>query len=145
MQTQEQYESPGFPEWWSWDDDGERIDGTFVAMGKGFTSYGPRPYVVLQLDDGSERTIWLHNDVLRNVFAREVYARPSQQLDVGERITVWRLGERESANARRYMDFRARFENAHIPSQAEILGPPPETMTKPDDEDERLDADDAPF
>jgi len=132
------------PKWWSFDDDGDRLDGLFVSMGQGHTQYGPRPFVVLQLDDGSERTLWLHNSVLLNAFRREVHARPSKQLDVGEYIGVQRLGTKESENGRDYVDFDVTFEHTPELTQADILGAPPESFGETVD-DEAAPDDGIPF
>ena len=75
---------PSIPTWWDWDEDGKSIEGAFVRAGTGFTQMGPRPFVVLELD-GVERTVWLHHEVLRNQFAREVHRRPDKTIHVGER------------------------------------------------------------
>ena len=52
--------------------------GRSFAPTLGFTKNGERPFVVLDVD-GAERTVWLHHDVLRSAFAREVRRRPDER------------------------------------------------------------------
>ena len=61
-----------------------------MRAGTGYTAMGPRPFVVLELD-GTERTVWLHHDVLRNQFAREVHRRPDKMIHRGELVRIWQL------------------------------------------------------
>jgi hypothetical protein len=127
---------PEYPRWWDWQEDGSPVRGTFVRAGTGYTAQGERPFVVLDVE-GEERTVWLLNEVLRNQFAREVYRRPSRQIEVGERIEVWRLGERASASSdRRYVNFRVEFPDGPQATQADVFGLPPEAAVVPDDEPE---------
>jgi hypothetical protein len=46
-------EAPEYPAWWSFDEDGKAIEGTFVRAGSGYTQNGPRPFVVLDVDVSS--------------------------------------------------------------------------------------------
>lgn len=121
-------EAPEYPQWWDWDENGNTASGTFVRAGRGYTQHGDRPFVVLEID-GEERTVWLHQDVLRNLFAREVQRRPDKRIAAGERITLWRLNERTSGNGRTYIDFRGAFPDSPEVTQSDIFGPPPESRS----------------
>jgi hypothetical protein len=123
--------------WWDWAEYGDCIDGTFVRAGRGYTQLGERPFVVLTVGN-EDRTLWLHQEVLQRTFAREVQARPDHELPVGERITVWKLGDRESGNGRTYIDFRVRFGDAVVPSQADIFGTVEEPSTEQSDVDDDI-------
>jgi hypothetical protein len=121
-----------YPQWWDWSEDGEEVAGRFVRLGQGFTAYGQKPFLVLDVE-GVERTIWLHNQVLHNIFARELHRRPEKEFQVGERVEIRQLGTRDSASGREYMNYRGEFPDAPQSSQADILGPPPEPPAKQDD------------
>jgi hypothetical protein len=125
-------EAPKYPPYWDWDEDGDEVDGGFVRLGKGFTTQGERPFVVLDVD-GTERTIWLNHEVLRNAFVRELHRRPDKEFKVGERIVIRQLGTKESASGREYMNYRVEFPDGPQSSQADILGPPPEPLTRQDE------------
>ena len=81
--------------------------------------------------DGVERTVWLHHDVLRNQFAREVHRRPDKMIHRGETVRIWQLEPRESqSNAgRSYTNYRVEFPEGPESTQADIFGAPPEAST----------------
>jgi hypothetical protein len=120
-------EAPDYPRWWDFDEDGA-ADGSFLRMGRGYTANGEKPFVVLRIDD-TERTVWLLHDVLRNQFAREVHRRPDKTIHVGEQVRVWKLEPRESKSnvGRSYTDYRVEFPDGPESTQADLIGPPPET------------------
>jgi hypothetical protein len=120
-------DAPEYPSWWDWDKDGKSTEGAFVRAGTGYTQMGPRPFVVLDVDS-VERTVWLHHEVLRNWFSREVHRRPDRTIHAGETIRIWQLEPRESqSNAgRAYTDYRVEFPDGPELSQADIFGAPPE-------------------
>ena len=120
-------EAPEYPRWWDWDEDGLLVEGTFVRAGTGYTQMGQRPFVVLNVE-GVDRTVWLHHEVLRNQFAREVHRRPDRTIHVGETVRIWQLEPRESmSNAgRSYTDYRVEFPDGPEATQADIFGMPPE-------------------
>jgi hypothetical protein len=113
------------PSWWDWaeDADGPIVAGTFVRAGKGYTANGERPFVVLDVGDGVERTVWLHHTVLQRIFAREVRRRPSKRIEVGERVELCQVGERDGGNGRSYVNYRAEFPDGPASSQLDIFGP----------------------
>ena len=123
-------EDSDYPSWWDFDKDGEELEGAFLRAGQGFTQNGPRPFVVLDVD-GTKRTLWLHHEVLRNQFAREVHRRPDKTIAAGERIRVRLLGARESASnaGRSYTNYQTDFLDGPSLSQADIFGPPPEAAS----------------
>jgi hypothetical protein len=132
-----------YGEWWDWESDGDCADGTFVRAGRGYTAMGERAFVVLTIDN-QDRTLWLHQEVLQSSFAREVKLRADHELHVGERITVWKIGERESASGRTYIDFRVKFGDAAVPTQLDIFGgPDDEPSVEPAEADD--DDDDIPI
>jgi hypothetical protein len=119
-----QTDDQGYPPFWDWDADGDDVDGTFIRAGKGHTRQGPRTFVTLNVG-GEERTVWLLNQVLANIFSREAYNRPSKRIEPGERIKIKRLGKRESdISGRTYVDYRADFPDAPQLSQIELFGVP---------------------
>jgi hypothetical protein len=126
-------EAPEYPAWWSFDEDGKAIEGTFVRAGSGYTQNGPRPFVVLDVDVSSAPSV-LHHDVLRNQFAREVHRRPDKTIHRGETIRIWQLEPRESqSNAgRAYTDYRTEFPEGPESTQADIFGAPPEASPQPE-------------
>ena len=128
-------EAPEFPSWWDWDEDGKSIEGTFVRAGTGYTQMGPRPFVVLDVG-GTERTVWMHHEVLRSVFAREVHRRPDKMIHRGEVVRIWQLEPRESQSnqGRSYTDYRAEFPEGPESTQADIFGAPPEASPEPQPE-----------
>jgi hypothetical protein len=124
------------PGWWNFDEDGQRVAGSFLRLGKGHTTQGDRVFVVLDVEGVGERTVWLHTTVLFSAFQRELGKRPDRALHPGERITITRLGWRDSKEGgRQYMDFRVEFGDAYQPSAAELFGitdaPPPPTLGDP--------------
>jgi hypothetical protein len=145
-------EVPEYPAWWDWDSDGKSIEGAFVRAGTGYTQMGPRPFVVLD-HEGDERTVWLHHDVLRNLFAREVHRRPDKMIHRDETVRIWQLEARESqSNAgRSYTDYRVEFPEGPESTQVDIFGPPPEGSSQPQPETEGtavgsgVSGDDIPF
>jgi hypothetical protein len=134
------------PAWWNFDEDGDRVAGSFVNAGQGQTKQGRGTFVVLDVDGAGRRTIWLLQKVIFAAFRREVEARPDHELHVGERIEITRLGLRLSEESgREYMDFRVSFGDAYQPPQSELFGvqtaaspapvdEPPELEERPDDD-----------
>ncbi len=115
--------------------------------GKAHTENGEKLFLVIQIDD-RERTVWLHHRVLENVIRR---ANQDKPIEPGERIIIERLGERESASERRYIDYRVIFldwpkatlsDLLGASSQSEPEGFESEPEGQPDEEAER---DDIPF
>src|SRR5829696_8026424 len=102
----------GFPRSWRWDEDGRRVEGTFVRMDRGPTEYGQRPIVVLDVG-GVERSVWLNTDVVKAKFRDELVRRGGRRFDVGERLSVERAAEKKtSAAGRDYWPFWVKFPDA---------------------------------
>lgn len=136
-----------YPAFWDWDEDGDEVEGLFVAIGRGFTQMGERAFVTLDVG-GTERTLWLHWEALRNQFVREVERRPDRMIHRGERVKVRRLGSRESVNGYTYFDFRSEFFDGPETSQADILGiqtSASETGENQAEQSGTADGDDVPF
>jgi hypothetical protein len=133
-----------YPSWWDWEEDGKLVEGAFVRAGTGYTVNGTRPFVVLDVE-GTERTIWLHHEVLRNQFAREVQRRPDRTIPAGEWVRIRQLEPRESqTNAgRSYTNYRTDFPEGPEATQADIFGTPPEASA-PEQPEVPVD-DDVPF
>jgi hypothetical protein len=110
-----------YPKTWSWDEDGEHLEGTFVEFGEGPTANGLQPLVVLEVD-GERRSLWLFHEALRSKFRSELERRPDQDLNVGEPLIVRRREWKESAVGRKYRDYFVAFPEAPRRSAAEILG-----------------------
>jgi len=126
----------GYPRAWDWTVEGDEVEGTFVAIEEAPTSNGMKPLVVLDVA-GEQRTFWLFHEALRWKFAQELERRPADDLRVGEPVTIQRLGEKESANGRTYVDYRVSFPESPRRSPREILGVsvPAATEAGPDDQD----------
>jgi hypothetical protein len=135
-----------YPPWWDFDSDGHFVEGQFVAAGRGYTAMGERPFITLDVG-GELRTVWLHHEVLRLAFAREIARRDDRQIHVGESIRIERLAERDSANGRRYVNYNVTFGDSPEATQTDIFGASgidqaPEAET---DETKRDDGDKIPF
>jgi hypothetical protein len=112
-----------FPAAWRFDEDGLRIEGRFVRIDEGPSEYGRRPIIVLDVD-GTERALWLSQEVLRRRFADELDRRQSQDFVPGEQIVVERGAEkRESEAGRSYWPFVVDFPEGPRRSGAAILSP----------------------
>jgi len=115
-------EKTQYPRAWIFDQDGDEVEGTYVALGEGPTrGYGPRPFVTLSVD-GEERTVWLLWEALLNQVLGELERRPGNELEPGERVIIKSLGKRTSeSSGRAYEDFRAYFPDAPKPTGANLL------------------------
>lgn len=117
------YDETGeFPESWIWDQDGERVSGSFVSFTRGQTrDFGPKVIVVLDVES-ERRSIWLNTTVLHGRFRDELQQRPDHRLNDGERITIRRLEKVESPEAiGPYWKFRVIFHDAPEPSVEEMF------------------------
>jgi len=117
-----------------WDTDGDEVSGTFLRFSQGRTKDGTVvPIVVLDVE-GQERSVWVFHEALRERFVSQVRARPSQNLDVGERITI-RRGEKKQSQSnpdRSYRVFTVEFGNERTPDALAILtAPGPVVATQP--------------
>jgi hypothetical protein len=83
--------------------DDATIVGRFVRMDMGRTNYGPNGIVILELPDGSRRSVWLLHQVLRNEFARQ---RPNK----GDIVAVSYLGTTEGDDFT-YTNWRVEVES----------------------------------
>jgi hypothetical protein len=122
MVSAEQQQAPKYPAWWDWNSDGSVVAGAFLRAGSGYTQQGERPFVVLDVDDVGQKTVWLHHKVLREEFAREVRRRPDKEIHVGERVTIRQLPKKESGAGYDYVGYRLEFGDTPPPSQPEIFG-----------------------
>lgn len=111
----------GYPRGWQWEVDGDELVGTFVEIGEAPTASGYRPIVILEVA-GERRTLWLFHEALRSKFAQEVARRPEGDLRPGEPVLVRRLGEKQSAYGRTYVDYRVVFAESPRRSPRDILG-----------------------
>lgn len=128
----------GYPESWVPENKGDQIAGKFLRVERGMTGFGPAPIVVLEMEDGTERSVWLLSETLRSGFGR---IRPAS----GDNIAVLYLGKQKVKNqapgrASEYHNFRVVSDKTTTESSWDsILGPAetysaPESVT-PDDED----------
>ena len=148
-ETRAAAEAPEYPAWWDFGRGRQGVEGAFVRAAQGYTQNGPRPFVVLDVD-GIERTVWLHHEVLRNKFAREVHRRPDKTIHVGETIRIWQLEPRESqSNAGARTGLPGRVPRGSRADPDRHLGPPPEaSQPQPEAEGARgggMPDDDIPF
>ena len=96
----------GFPEAWRPDQGGENnpnpLIGVFKEMNSASTAYGPCWVMTIELEDGTERTVWLIHTVLRNELAR---ARP----EPGERIGIKYMGKQGEGQTA-YVGYRVKVD-----------------------------------
>jgi hypothetical protein len=134
-----------YPAAWIWDDDGDRVGGSFVRFDRGHTrQYGDKTIVVLNVD-GVERSVWLTQTVLYGKFRDELRERPSRTIEPGERITISRRGKVESENATgSYWGFSVVFHDKPAPETSDLFPdldgpaaakPEAETTEKPIEDD----------
>jgi len=82
--------------------DGPKVVGEHLRLAVGVPAqFSDCSVVVIRLKDGSERSVWLLWDALRNQFKR---AKPKP----GELVKVTYKGEKISAAGRDYHDFRVK-------------------------------------
>jgi hypothetical protein len=128
-----------FPRSWRWDEDGLRIEGSYVRMDEGPSEYGRRAICVLNVG-GEERSLWLTQEALISRFRDELERRLATDFSPGERIIVERGAEKkESANGRAYWPFKTRFLDAPRRAASDLLGGP--ASSEEDDKEK----DDIPF
>ena len=137
------HESTDFPRTWSFDDDGERLEGTFVELGEAPTANGYKPICTVEVK-GESRTLWLFHEALASRFRDELEQRREPNFRVGERIIVERGDWKESASGRRYRSYRVRFPDRPRRSARDILGAAASEETS-DDDDLNENEDDIPF
>jgi hypothetical protein len=115
-------EKSRYPAAWIFDQDGELVEGTYVALGEGPTrGYGNRPFLTLNVD-GTERTVWLLWEALVNQVLGELERRPDNEFAPGETIIIRSLGKRTSeSSGRKYEDFRAIYPEAPKPTGRDLL------------------------
>jgi hypothetical protein len=111
-----------YPRAWKWSEDGNDLAGTYAGMDSASTAYGPCGIVLLDRDNGERVALWLLQTALRSKFADELERRPDDDFTIGERITVRRGAERESASGRTYRAFTVTFPDAAKPDARTILG-----------------------
>jgi hypothetical protein len=118
-----QPEKSKYPETWRWEDDGDVIEGTYVELSEAHTRFDRETRPILILDvDGKRRTVWLFHTALQSRLREELEKRPGNELRVGEPIRIERLGEKESEDGFRYMNYRVEFAESPKRSGLEILG-----------------------
>jgi hypothetical protein len=112
-----------YPMSWMWDEDGDEVSGRHTHFSQGHTKDGTAvPIVVLQVD-GEPRAVWLFHEALREQFLAEIKARPSGDLEPGERVTIKR-GEKKRSQSnpdRSYRSFQVMFEHKRQPSPLDLL------------------------
>jgi hypothetical protein len=130
-----------YPPNWIFDDDGDEVEGKYVAFDEGQTrDYGLKP--ILLLDDvgglADRRTVWLFG-ILPGQFAKELERRGTSDLVPGERIVITRLGEKKSeSTGRMYTDYRVSFPDRPRKSAGDILGARDKPAEKPDEDDDSV-------
>jgi hypothetical protein len=139
----EQHDSD-YPAYWDWDKDGLSVTGKFIRLDEAPSKFGLTPIVVLFLEDGTSRAVWLNRTALKSQFAEELERRGAQDFVVGERITATR-GEtkREPEGGSAYWPYRTVFHDAPRRSGAAILGA--DVSDAGDDETTDDDDDGIPF
>ena len=114
------------------------IIGEFVEMQTANTDYGATYVMVLRLEDGSEKAVWLLHTVLKNELAR-VKPKP------GETVGIKYLGKQKTAEGSKfdsYIGYRVKvdrpqgeaFDWAKLgaePETEEFQTEPPETASEP--------------
>jgi hypothetical protein len=112
-----------YPRSWSFDDDGETVEGTFVELGEAPTAgYGYKPILTLSVD-GESRTIWIFHQALAEKLRDELGRRKTRDFTVGERIKINRSERKTSeATGRSYVPYRVSFPDAPKRTAADVLG-----------------------
>jgi hypothetical protein len=91
------------PKPWKFDTDGPMIVGTFRGLEFGTTAYGQCPVVTLELEDGTERSVWCFHTVLRNEMKRS-------QPKLGERVGILYLGKIHPEGGAEYVGYRVKVD-----------------------------------
>jgi hypothetical protein len=130
-----------YPRTWSFDDDGDTVEGTFVELGEAPTAgYGYKPVLTLDVD-GESRSVWVFHTSLAEKLREELSRRKTRDFTVGERIVVHR-GERKTSKStdRTYVPYRVTFPDGPKRTAADVLGGAvteenePEVTAEEDDE-----------
>jgi hypothetical protein len=129
-------EQSKYPETWRWDEDGDVIEGAYVELSEAHTRFdgATRPILVLEVG-GKPRTVWLFHTALQSRLRDELLKRPGNELRVGEPVRIEQLGQKESENGLKYMNYRVEFPESPKRSGLDILGGTDETKTKDVDDD----------
>jgi len=135
----------GFPETWIATKEGDVIAGKFLRLETAATEYGIQPLIVLETEDGSERSVWLLHEALRSQFNR---IRPQ----TGDNIAVLYLGKQKVKNktagrADSYHNWRVTSDKATTEAGWDILGNAPSVgnISEPDETTMEDAAGDIPF
>lgn len=89
----------GYPEAWIWDEHGDRIVGVIRGLEVGMTKYGKRLILIIELDSGNLRSVWVTNEAL---FSKLKDYNPQ----TGEVIGIERGEVKTSAGGNDYREFR---------------------------------------
>ena len=60
----------GYPESWIPKKKDESLAGKFVRLEVGNSAFGPAPIVILETEDGKEKSVWLFHEALKNQFVQ---------------------------------------------------------------------------
>jgi hypothetical protein len=114
-------ESDSEPRFWRWDVDGNRVDGTFVRAGEGFTKQGTRsPFVTLMVDD-REVDVWVHHKALKSKIRQRI--EEHGQIEDGERMIMERKPDKTtSADGYDYYPYTVEFPDLPQKDQADLFG-----------------------
>ena len=141
-----------YPRAWKWSEDGDDLAGKYAGMDSATTAYGPCGIILIDNHQDNERVaVWLMQTALRSKFADELERRADDNFTIGERISIRRGEEKESANGRTYRAFRVTFHDAPKPDARAILGlgaaqlSEPGLVPEPPADTAPSDADDIPF
>jgi hypothetical protein len=111
-----------YPAYWDFEKDGRQVAGAYVAMGSGPTAYGTKPFVTIDVA-GTQRTVWLSTNILRDKFAEELKRRKARNFLLGEEIVITRAAEKKmSGNDRGYWPFTVVFLEGPELDAASLLG-----------------------
>jgi hypothetical protein len=127
------------PRTWDWREDGEHVSGLFVRFDEAPTrGYGYKAILILDVD-GEQRTVWLFHEALLNQLREEITRRGADDLEAGEQIDVFRVGDKVSeSSGRTYTDYKAVFPDRPKRSGSDILGAREKPAEKPDEDDNSI-------
>jgi hypothetical protein len=127
------------PRTWDWREDGAHVSGRFVRFDEAPTrGYGYKPVLIVDVD-GEHRTVWLFHEALLNQFREEVIRRGTGNLEDGERIDVFQVGDKVSeSTGRTYTDYKAVFPDRPKRSGVDILGARDKPVEKPAEDDDSV-------
>jgi hypothetical protein len=129
----QQHDDAETPKAWVWGDDGNTITGTYIGVDSAVTAFSegtPVPILILNVD-GSPRSVWAFESVLRNKIAEELGKRPTRTFNEGEQITITRSAEKvkPKGGGNGYWGYNVRFADSPTQHAGDVFGVTPQLST----------------